>query len=578
MSDWTLKPEQVLAENAERVKDFMRQLTRQNQYLNALYDMSLTVVNHLDVQELLQVSVEQAVSLVGAKHGYLYLVDEDSQVAVVNVACGEYTALIGLKVRKGEGFAGRIWETGEPLVVEDYNIWPGKLPGLFRDGKWDLIGVPLIIHRKVVGILGLSQLEDSSPLPRDLIQILSRFAALVAIALDNARLYEEVQRESKNRHQMEEVLLEREKQYRLLLENSYDAITIHEFSEDIEKTGKFIEVNERACRFFGYRKEELLEMSPVELLLDKGKADVYRSREELKRQGRVISEFQIAAKSGRILTAETSQILFEANGKQLIFSALRDITHRKQAEEERLRLQKKEAMLERLASLGTMVAGVAHEINQPLHALSLAIGSLQYWHRKGKQFSEEKVLEQYDRIAGQVERIANIVKHLRNFVQHSYNEETVPVYWNQVVESALDLVGVQLKNHGVTVKLNFAEELPPVLGNGGRLEEVVINILINAMQAMDKAEVSGKEITITTHADASQVYLEIEDSGPGFREEVLEKIFEPFFTTKESSEGMGLGLALVQSITVSHGGQITAHNTGNGASFIVELPIYRAEP
>lgn len=574
MVDERMRSEILATEKKVSMEEVMGQLAQQNRYLSVLHEMTLRVVNRLDVYELVQVSLEQASELAGVKHAYAYLIDEARQVAVVTHGLGAYVTYIGVEIKKGEGFAGYIWQSGEPLAVEDYNTWEHKVGHLNREEKWDMFGVPIFSNGQVAGIIGLSHMDSSSPLTKDLLEILSRFAALVSIALDNARLYEEAQREIQSRRQMEQALEESKKQYHWLLENSYEAIAIYEFLDDWEKYGRFVEVNENACAFFGYSKEELLTMSPMDLTIGKTTEERIQTNWRLSEGKRVVNEIKILAKDGRILEAEVIQNVFESNGRRLVFAALHDITRRKHAEAEKLRLQKKEAMLERLASLGTMVAGVIHEINQPLQAMGVSVGGLQYWHHKGKILSDDKVLESYERIANQVKRIEKIVRHLRNFVQYSHSEDMAPVHWKQVVLGAFDLIGSQLEGHGVKVHCRVAENLPPVLGNAGRLEEVVINILVNAMQAMDKVSVAKKEIAIMSWADANQVYLEIEDTGPGFRQEVLDKLFEPFFSTKASNEGMGLGLALAQSIILSHGGQIHARNTEQGASFIIELPIY----
>jgi PAS domain S-box-containing protein len=552
-------------------------VVKQNHYLNVLYNMSLEIVKRLDLQELLQAIVEKAITLSEAVHGYIFLVDEKRQLAELKAASGFYEQFIGMKVKKGQGFDGRIWESGEPMAVNDYNTWDKKLEGYFKTGVWDITGVPLIVDQRVVGMLGLSHLDGRKSLPQDVIQILSKFAALVSIALDNAMLYEQAQREIYNRKKMQQALVESEKKYRMLFENGNDPILVYEVHKEVPGRGKIIAANENACRFLGYSKQELLSLLPEDLT-DTDDLTKMQVRRKLLAEGNVIFEARAVKQNGARVPIEVSLQLFEPNGVPMVLSSSRDITERRRAEEQKLALQRKEAMLERLASLGTMVAGVAHEINQPLQALSVTVQGLQYWYKRGVNPSVGKMMESCERIAGQAVRIDKIVKQLRFFVQRSQGEKTVAVCWNEVVLNALEMVGAQLMARGIEVHKEFESPLPAVLGDAGRLEEVVINILVNAMQAMDKAENGEKRVMIATRADDKNVFLEIADTGPGIDQPVLEKMFEPFFTTKESSEGMGLGLALVQSIVVACGGQVKARNiAGGGASFVIEFPIYRPD-
>jgi PAS domain S-box-containing protein len=257
---------------------------------------------------------------------------------------------------------------------------------------------------------------------------------------------------------------------------------------------------------------------------------------------------------------------------------------RKRAEENALKATRekldaiaKKTMYERLASIGTMVASVAHEVNQPLNALKVTVDGLIYWHYRGRETGGERVIETCQKISRYAERISKIVKHLRAFATYRPLEEKEPVDLRQAVAGAMELVGAQLKAHGIEVIEHLAETLPLMLGDLGRLEEMIINLLINAMQAVDGQGLPGiKQMGISAYCEQHRVILEIWDNGPGFDTEIMDKVFEPFFTTK--SKGMGLGLSIVKSIVDAHAGTIHAANRKNGgAVFHIEFPCLESD-
>lgn len=242
----------------------------------------------------------------------------------------------------------------------------------------------------------------------------------------------------------------------------------------------------------------------------------------------------------------------------------------KSATQEKFDAIAKTSMYERLASVGTMVASVAHEVNQPLNALKVTVDGMLYWQQRGKVVKSEQVMENCQKISRYAERISKIIKHLRAFAVYRPLEEKAAVEINQAVEGALDLVGAQLAFRGIQIRKRFSNQIPTILGDKGRLEEMIINLLVNAMQAMDGNEFTAvKEVCIFTGLEEGQVALEIWDNGTGLSEEILEKLFEPFFTTK--TQGMGLGLSIVKSIVEAHKGTIFARNREQGGAFFKVL-------
>jgi len=243
---------------------------------------------------------------------------------------------------------------------------------------------------------------------------------------------------------------------------------------------------------------------------------------------------------------------------------------------ERKKLQKKLDQVERLASLSTLVAGVAHEINQPLQVLKVTADGMVYSHEQGKAFEADKVAEKCRRISRQVDRISNIVNRLRDFVARSHSERTGAVDLNDVRQNAVELLRERMKVHNIRLREQLSAERPTIWGNSARLEEIFINLLVNAIQAMDLIDAENKEIVITTTCQNEKVLLEISNNGPAIPEDIVNTVFTPFFTTKINQENMGLGLSIVHSIVTDHRGKISVANQEAGVSVQMEFPRHIA--
>jgi C4-dicarboxylate-specific signal transduction histidine kinase len=266
--------------------------------------------------------------------------------------------------------------------------------------------------------------------------------------------------------------------------------------------------------------------------------------------------------------------LKDKNGNVVgICGVMRDITERKKAEAAMLEAKEAVARSEKLASLGVMAAGITHEINQPLNSIKLSATGILYWYKHNKQRSIEDIMEEVEEISIQADRIDHIIKHLRSLAHNRESLALRPCDLNKVVKLALDFVGSQLAAHGIEVCELLARELPFILGSLTGLEEAVINLLVNAMQALDLVESVDKKIFIKTEYDTN-VVLEISDNGLGIKPEIKEKIFDPFFTTKISGENMGFGLSIVHSTVTSCDGKIDVISDGQcGTTFRLVFPI-----
>jgi len=228
---------------------------------------------------------------------------------------------------------------------------------------------------------------------------------------------------------------------------------------------------------------------------------------------------------------------------------------------------------ERLAALGQMAAGIAHELNNPLTAI---LGFAYLLSTTSLRTAERSYVQH---ISTQAARCAQIVKNLLTFTrQHPVTRQPTDI--NAIVESALELQQYSLRINNIDLRLELAPELPPTLADPHQLQQVFLNLIVNAQQAIAETGQSGR-LTVRSERAANMIRVTFTNTGPPIPPELLERIFEPFFTTKEEGRGTGLGLSICQAIVHEHGGRIWAESPAGdgsgGATFVVELPIEAVE-
>src|SRR6266581_2510093 len=258
-----------------------------------------------------------------------------------------------------------------------------------------------------------------------------------------------------------------------------------------------------------------------------------------------------------------------------IMSDLKETTEEVQQREQELR-EKQEQLVQagKLATLGELTTGVAHELNNPLNNIGLFIGNVIDLIELGKG-DPQRILRELHSAMQQVHKATEIISHLRTFGRAA-SVSREPVAINQVISRSLALMHEQLRLRQIKVQLHFPDKDVIVIGNAIQLEQVFINLLTNARDAM--TEVTPKAITISCTPQVDMVEISVCDTGPGIPIEWQQKIFDPFFTTKEVGAGTGLGLSITYGIIKEHQGTITVENAPNiGALFRIQLPLNRSE-
>jgi two-component system NtrC family sensor kinase len=243
-----------------------------------------------------------------------------------------------------------------------------------------------------------------------------------------------------------------------------------------------------------------------------------------------------------------------------------DITERRQGEEREKELQRELYLSSRLASIGELAAGVAHQLNNPL------TGVLGFSQRLLRKSTDEESSQDLKRIYAEAERAAKVVQNLLTFARRRQPRKQHSDV-NEVLESALELQDYELKTSNIEVVTDLAPNLPGIMLDFFQIEEVFLNLILNAEQALTEANGGGK-LTIKTEKRKEYIRTTFTDDGPGIPAEKLHKIFDPFFTTRGEKGGTGLGLSVCHGIITEHGGRIYAKSKpGKGATFFVELPL-----
>ena len=357
----------------------------------------------------------------------------------------------------------------------------------------------------------------------------------------------------------EEELRRSQEQYANIFEHSNDAIFVIDPSAD-----EILDVNSKACSMLGYSKQELLSM-PVSSVHPNDMPMVREFAQSVTEQGHGwTDEFQCITKQGTVVDAEVSASTVDIPGRSAIIFSVRDITERKQ-------LQQQLVHAEKLASIGTLVSGVAHEINNPLTVVRLLTELMLQQDLTLEMQRDLQVVHQ------QANRAVEIVQNFLSFARRNPPERGY-ISVNDVVNQALSLRTFGLRVNNMELEIDLQPDLPLTIGDAKQLQQVFMNLILNAEQAMAQAH-GHRTLRVTTQQIGEGINIVFTDDGPGIPPENLSRIFDPFFTTKKSWEGTGLGLSICYGIIQAHNGQITVNSEeGHGATFTVEIPLIKDAP
>ena len=410
--------------------------------------------------------------------------------------------------------------------------------------------VPCVVRSKMVAVIGLGRGRDGSLLSSEDLEILRTVSGYIAVAIENSKLYQE------QRAHTEELALLKE-----FNESIVESVNVGLLA--VNEDGRIIRCNSTFEKMLDLSREQAIGKQVEEVFDDAFAANLNnilgKSRWHLT-EIRNAYKLHTSDSKGRslILNVAVAPLRSVSNEQTGAIIVLENVSSRVKLEET---LQQSE----KLSSIGLLAAGVAHEVNTPLTGVSsytqMLLGMIPETDPK------HALLQKMQR---QTDRASNIVGNLLNFSRTGNAIELSEVDINKLLDDTLQLLEPQLRKSNIQVVKNYAPAPPRVFGNGGKLQQVFTNLVLNARDAM----FDGGTITLVTKiGDADEVFIEVTDSGEGIPAENLNKIFDPFFTTKGVGNGTGLGLAVTYGIVQEHSGTIEAlSQNGSGATFKLVFP------
>jgi PAS domain S-box-containing protein len=404
---------------------------------------------------------------------------------------------------------------------------------------------------KVLGVIQVGSREPAhfSQEDKDVLELIGN---RIGVSIENAMLQDQCARS--------------EEKYRTLFNSDPHPIFILD-----NQTFNILDMNQRAQDSYGYLREELLGTSFLQLG-EESDSEVAESLNSLSEdKSHLLTKKQHYRKGDKPFYVDINMSYAKYGETDVIIAATTDITEVIEKETQLIQAGK-------MTTLGVMAAGMAHEINQPLNVIQVCADFFLKMVNRGQKIEDEDLRGMANDIVHNVERASGVIKHVRDFARQS-EPVLSRIKINDPVNDVFKVLGHQLKVHEVEVDLDLDPEIPEILAEHNRLEQVFINLVSNAIDAMDekdnRPEISDKEkrLTIKSFAENEHVCVKVTDTGIGMSEEVKNKIFEPFYTTKKVGKGTGLGVSISYGIVKDYKGDIEIESeAGKGTTFIIKFP------
>jgi PAS domain S-box-containing protein len=373
-------------------------------------------------------------------------------------------------------------------------------------------------------------------------------------------------RDITDRKEVEQALQQSEEKYRRFYEGAPLGY------QSLDASGSFLDVNEKWLDDMGYSKEEIIGRCFADFVAPDYLERFEQNFPRFKAGGKTrATEFEMMKKDkSRIIVSFDGNVEYDEEGKfKRTHCIMHDITERRRAEEEVRKRRMEVAHASRLSTIGEMASSLAHELNQPLCAiLTHAEGCLSMF-RSGSS-DTEKVLKKLDTVVKQADRAGKIVSRVKGFSMAGKGSRST-VFVNDYVREATYFLETEINRNHIEVLLDLDESIQPVLADPIQIEQVILNLVQNAIEAMAEIPEDKRHLAISTRLSGDVVEFAVKDSGSGIAEEHTGSLFDSFFTTKP--EGLGIGLSICQSIIESHGGRLYfINNPGPGVTFFFTLP------
>ena len=680
-----------LTEDFNRMADSLQttqvQRERHTTQLATLNAIASAMSRSLDLDEVLREALSKMCEVFDADAGVIFLLGRDGLLHLTHhQGLSDRLAQRVKTLKVGEGVPGQIAQLRQPAVIQaDQHPMASEFPLLGQEQIETIAGAPLIAEADILGVIVLAS-KSARHYPPDEIELLATVGKQVGVALQNARLHEQVMesktyleqviesshdgiitvnpdltirtwsrgaeqilgwnreevvgrparfvpeelwedarakvaqamesrqtvyhetvryhkdgraidvsltlspllgpdrqvlgamailRDITDRKRFERALKASEEKYRTLFESANDPIFLID-----PDTAAILDANQQAVATSGYSADELRRMRVPDIhpIEEREKAEaIVRGVLE---QGAIMSfeGTNLRTRDGRLIPLSISARLAEFSGRRVIMGIARDITDLRRAEEERATIQRRLLQAEKLASLGQLAAGVAHEINNPLATIAgCAEGLLD--RALDPSLQAQPAFQEFPDYLSVIEeeayRCKEITGSLLQFVRAEGGDRE-PTDINHLLEKSLEPTSYQPRFNNLALHLELAPNLPYLQINQNRLRQVFLALAVNALEACrGEGRLTVRTLRRATQA-GNEVAIEFEDTGRGIPPELLGRIFEPFFTTKGEHLGTGLGLAICHSIVAEHGGQIEVESeVGRGSLLRITLPVTR---
>ena len=471
-----------------------------------------------------------------------------------------------------DGIVDQVAKVNKIMYFEDISADNTPCWEFLDEGLKSVVYLPLASKEQVFGIMRAS----SHTSPRFSAEDKNLFPVItnhVALAIENARLHYEAEKFSHDlERKVKEKTRELKESYRELKksEENYRAMFDADPSPIIivdRETFKILDVNATAVECYGYSKDEFVGRS-FESLGANIDQEVLEGLETISSNQSAFYSRRLYRRKDRssfYVNLHVSAVM--SMGRDSLIVVTPDVSESVEKETQLIQASK-------MATLGTMASGIAHEISQPLNVIQVASDFLVKTITRNGEIRKDDIITVAGQIEKNVQRAAQTIKHMKDFVRKS-DVKGDKIDINSPIRDIFKILGQQLKVHGIGVELNLAEDLPPIFADHNRLEQVFMNLVTNARDALDEStNRDDKMITIKSFLENDLVVITMSDNGIGMPENVKDKMFEPFFTTKRPGEGTGLGLSISYGIVTEYGGTISVESeAGRGTVFRLTFPV-----
>lgn len=488
--------------------------------------------------------------------GFGEVVDGDKQYILCSAAVeGVKAPSRGLVPDRFNWFTGQLL-SGRIVVIRSHEDIPRQEAAAAeyyrRVGIRSQLLVPLVVDGSIVATIGFGAFRATRKWPEELIA--------------RVRVIGEVMAQALVRKRSEAALRASEARWQFIFETS--SIGISTFDRNL----RYVEANPAFRAMLGYADEELRQFTPLDITVENDRARLQVRLAELQRgkSDRYTAVEQYRRKDGAVIWCHVSVSRASGPEAEMFIGTMIDISESKRAQDKLREMQAELARVTSLTAVGQMAASMAHEIKQPLATIALGCSAGLRWLAKQPPNLGE-VRADLNRIADAGDRAIQVIEGIRSMFKNDSRERAL-LDVNEIIREVMALLRSELQDRQIVVQDELTPKLPPVLADGIQLQQVIANLVTNAIEAMDAVDDRSRTLRVkSARSKSAGVLILVEDSGPGIDPDNVDRIFRPFFTTK--SQGMGMGLSICRSIVEAHNGDLSAHSAVHrGSVFQISLP------